>query len=909
MKKKLLSGLLSMLLAFPSALAIGDGAGVTLRFSAKAPASSGSETLDENAVLQIKSVLEKRLGSIDCDDSKVVVDAENNSVSVTLHENKDGIEDYLSAPGILTVIDCDGKEYLANADVTTAETSYDGNAAALLLTLTEDGKEKLGEAIDEVYERPEGENFLKVVLDGEELATITDTENLDEPQISLDVSDPEFAAGASGIINAGPLPVKLTSDESEPQDTSAEDDKIPDNEPAGPEDNTESSLYQDIDGHWAENDLSKAVELGLLNGSDGLIRPDNNTTLAEAVTILNRALGAVQIDSVTSLNVPASAWYSSEAGKALHIGLVSNGDSRSFEKQVTRAEAFELIARGFSYDGVANTKALDPYPDAASMTAAQKNASAALVSEGVVKGMTDGTLGAAKPLSRAQFITMILRAAPEFVTDESDSGKIAKGALVRLPSVSLSGESLSKNQVFACDTGHVTLSDMDGSSRIVMKGSDAARLSVEKSSLEVLALDPAGSIEASLDETSDVSTLVVPGRGGGVSFHGSANDLQVTSSGREIKLSGINSNTLTVTGSNNIITLDGNVTDIRVNKGAENNVIEVNGIVQTMTLSGKGTKVSGSGKAGTIDKRALNLSVSLEADSVTEHIDTGLAGIKILPGVPDRVTPGGVLHTQFKITGVTEPKVCRAQWLQDGKPIPGYYNPNFELSEGVYSRHTSTFNFTKDMKTSVTMGFVLAYENTTTGETETLKSEVTVPIENYSDDWYYQRDVNRVLKLVSSVYRGNYTTAYARDNDYTSVEKETWINAKGYSSSTQYLCWINRAYQHVNVFQGSKGKWKLIKSFIVGTGASGTPTPTGMTTVSYKSKYGWTTGSYTVRPVIGFYPGSGYAFHSRLCYPGTTTEYDYSSGYPVSHGCVRMLRNDIDWMYNNIPVGTRVVIY
>ena len=104
-----------------------------------------------------------------------------------------------------------------------------------------------------------------------------------------------------------------------------------------------------------------------------------------------------------------------------------------------------------------------------------------------------------------------------------------------------------------------------------------------------------------------------------------------------------------------------------------------------------------------------------------------------------------------------------------------------------------------------------------------------------------------MLNLVSSTYRGNYTTSYAVNNDYSTLEKEIWINAKGYSSKTQYLIWVNRAYPHANVFQGSKGNWKLIKSFLVGIGAPSTPTPTGLTTISYKSAGGWTTSTYTVR--------------------------------------------------------------
>ena len=213
------------------------------------------------------------------------------------------------------------------------------------------------------------------------------------------------------------------------------------------------------------------------------------------------------------------------------------------------------------------------------------------------------------------------------------------------------------------------------------------------------------------------------------------------------------------------------------------------------------------------------------------------------------------------------------------------------------------------MKTSVTTGLKLTYVNPSTGETEEIYAEKTVPIENYSDEWYQQRDVNRVLNLVSSTYRGNYTTSYAVKNDYKAYEKETWVNAKGYSSNSNYLVWINRAYQHVNVFTGSKGSWKLTKSFVVGTGAPGTETPVGVTKVTYKLKAGWTTSTYTVRPVVGFYPDTGYAFHSPLCTPKTDKEYDFSSGYPVSHGCVRMQKSDINWIYDNVPIGSTVVIF
>ena len=45
----------------------------------------------------------------------------------------------------------------------------------------------------------------------------------------------------------------------------------------------------------------------------------------------------------------------------------------------------------------------------------------------------------------------------------------------------------------------------------------------------------------------------------------------------------------------------------------------------------------------------------------------------------------------------------------------------------------------------------------------------------------------------------------------------------------------------------------------------------------------------------------GYYFHG--------TDNPSSIGSAASHGCIRMYRDDILWMYRNVPVGTAVYIY
>lgn len=897
MKKRVLSGLLAVMMLLSTAFAAGEGAvaaeedpsaGTVLTFTA-------ADQMTDDAAEQVRTVLEHRLDQLNLAGASVSFPDDRQTVLVTLPAgtDTDGVAEFLAWENELAFTDADGKVWLTGADVSESSLGFaDDQTPYIQVSFTEEGEETFTEALDTASE-------LTVTMDGEEIAQVTADNAGENGGCTLTGSFTEDEARLFvARIAARTLPVALT-----PVSSTEEQPAEPE-QPATP-------AFPDIAGHWAEDALNRAVSLGLLNGVDGKMLPDNAVKRSEAIVILNRALGADVADNTSGLTgTPQNAWYVNDLGKAIHLGLIDANDSRNFDTASTRAEAFELLARAFAYDRAeAAEDELSVFTDTNNMTDAQRHAAAALVAAGIVNGETATTLNPQGQLTRAQFVTMLLRIIGTFPADTAETAQPG-GTLVTAAEAALTDTQSNSDYIFACDTTAIKIDGATLGGRVVLKGGEAAELTAENnSSIAVLAADPAGTADITLDDDSSVVTLVIAGTGGAVSFDGAATNIEITASGRTIDLSGMEADTLTVTGSGNTIVVDDSIKAVAVNGGAKNNTLTLNTSVDTLLVAGVGTRVDGSGKADTVDIRAINCEVSIDSNSTTENIDKGLDGVSIQIGVPEKVLPGGSLLTQVSFTGVTEDKICSAQWYQDGEPIANYGNDHFELTAGKVSNHTTYFTFTKDMKTSVTMGFKLTYDNPSTGETEEVYAEKTVPIENYSDEWYYERDVNRVLNLVSSTYAGNYTTAYAVNGDYSQTEKEIWINAKGYSSNTQYLLWINRAYQHVNVFQGSKGNWKMIKSFLVGTGAAGTPTPTGLTTVSYKSAGGWTTGTYTVRPVVGFYPGTGYAFHSRLCYPGTDTEYDFSAGYPVSHGCVRMYKSDIQWIYNNIPVGTAVVIF
>lgn len=130
--------------------------------------------------------------------------------------------------------------------------------------------------------------------------------------------------------------------------------------------------------------------------------------------------------------------------------------------------------------------------------------------------------------------------------------------------------------------------------------------------------------------------------------------------------------------------------------------------------------------------------------------------------------------------------------------------------------------------------------------------------------------------------------------------------AAGYASSTPYLILVNCGRHLVNVYYGSQNNWKRAQSYACGNGAAATPTVHGVFTVGIKQpSFGH---GYTCWYATQIY--GNYLFHSVLYYPGSQTSImDGRLGVAVSHGCVRLAIENAKWIYDNIPRGTKVVVY
>lgn len=284
-----------------------------------------------------------------------------------------------------------------------------------------------------------------------------------------------------------------------------------------------------------------------------------------------------------------------------------------------------------------------------------------------------------------------------------------------------------------------------------------------------------------------------------------------------------------------------------------------------------------------------------------------LGAVNINISVTDAAA-GGSVTAKASFSGIPAGTVFDAQWYLDGSPVSRYSAAGKTFTDASVSNFMHTPKYSLHMQLYHRMGLELVYKNG--NQTVHIYNEKTANVTNYPQSHYITLAdgvaVTQIFDTVRGSYQGNYKSSY--NPDYVDATKEAFVNGKGYSSSTQYLVWANLATQKVNVFKGSKGKWQLVKAFRMASGARSTPTPQGVTYVTYKQT-AWKTDSYVCKPIVRFYPGTGYAFHSVLYKADESGIKDGSIGFPVSHGCLRMNPSSIQWLYNNVPVKTTVVIY
>jgi len=663
-------------------------------------------------------------------------------------------------------------------------------------------------------------------------------------------------------------------------------------------------LYTDIAGHWAEETLKKAVIDGILSGTQNQLNPNGNITTIQALAIFCRILGAEMQADISGSALSDTAWYYEYASKSLHLGLIKSVDITGFNSVLSRQDAFSLIAKAFAITEAApDLTVLEQFSDHIHVSAANRPAVATLVSRELIAG-SEGNLNPNRNTSRAEFVTMIYRIISDIAKPSDLSGDYSYGVLVR-GSAEINGNNFTRGVWFDCGAADINLSRTNADEVVIRSHSlSSLRFGANAKITRLVLAAQAGDISISPTRTDIIDTLIVAEGGGQITAR-NIDTIEITGDKRNITVHG-NVKNIIISGRDNTVLIPSGITvdSVVIAKNANDNTLLINGTVNELETMGLRGTIEGDGRVRALTLALAYTQVNIRYDILNDAIDHGLTDAGIRIDMPERLPVATRLNASAIIEDALPGKECDIIWLMNGNTVS-----QGKLTTGENTPvFTHNFTYSFNMATSALIKVIVRYE-TAHGEQQELSAEKTIILENYNKQHWTKEEAPRVLRAVTNEYKGDFTLEWAQANDYTDFDKEVWVNAKGYSSESKYLVWINITYQRVNIFEGSTGNWDLTKTFIVATGSPRNPTRKGVTTVTAKQRAGWTTSTYTVRPVVRFFPGSGYAFHSRLYKPRTDVLNDDRIGYPVSLGCIRMYDEDIWYIFNNIPEGSTVVVH
>lgn len=164
----------------------------------------------------------------------------------------------------------------------------------------------------------------------------------------------------------------------------------------------------DIQGHWAEENITRWVEAGKLGGyEDGTFRPDNNITRAEFANILANLLSQpAETPESPFSDVKEGDWYYSAVTKLLAYGAVSEDETFRPSQNITRQDAMTMAGRAFCITS-ANDEVLDKFSDGDQVAAYAQASVAGFVEKGYLGGYPDGTLRPLANITRAESVKLL----------------------------------------------------------------------------------------------------------------------------------------------------------------------------------------------------------------------------------------------------------------------------------------------------------------------------------------------------------------------------------------------------------------------------------------------------------------------------------------------------------------------
>lgn len=391
------------------------------------------------------------------------------------------------------------------------------------------------------------------------------------------------------------------------------------------------TTFSDIPNDWSKEALESAVSNGLLTGYNGELMPKDNLTRAQMATIINRSFGATGKSSLAGFSdVESSAWYFEDMAKAIQMKtFVGNGDKLNPDNDISREEAFVVLARAFKLSGAAEG-ALNKFSDKALVSQWAKDGVASLTLAGYVSG-SNGLLNPKNNITRAEFAQIMYNLLKNYINIPGTYSKVKDGnVIISVPDVTIKDTTVKGDLIIGDGVGEgdVTLDNVNVTGRMVVRGGGVnSIIIIGNSKVDKLVISKVnGNVRVIADDTSKVEVIYIDDGKDDVIVEGNIGSIEVSVSDVQIIIqnSSVENLTLTVPDTNVSITKGTTVNTLSIPKESKNTNVSVAGTVTTITTEAADSKISVSGTVTnvTVGKSAKGASITANIGATITNVKT-----------------------------------------------------------------------------------------------------------------------------------------------------------------------------------------------------------------------------------------------------------------------------------------------
>lgn len=345
------------------------------------------------------------------------------------------------------------------------------------------------------------------------------------------------------------------------------------------------SAYSDTANHWAESQIEKWSDLGILKGYKGKFRPDAPITRGEMAVIIDRIMH-YQTASANTFSDLEQAFYTDAVLKASAAGVMLGYAGKVRPKDnITREEAVTMLSRAL---GITESMKSTVFTDANSISAYAKGFVNAMSERGFVVGY-NGKFYPQAPITRAEVVKILDNAVTGFYSAAGEYSQNASGVvIVSAPDVTLKNMTVTGDLIISegVGGGDVTLDNVTVTGNTIVRGGGADSIHITGSS----------NISAIIIEKTDDGKVRV-----------------VTADGVVIPAVVIND------GKDDII-LDGSFTSVTVNTDVSV-IIAENTVVATLTLNSAAAVTNN----GTVTTAVVNANGVILSGNAPQTVIVGFA--------------------------------------------------------------------------------------------------------------------------------------------------------------------------------------------------------------------------------------------------------------------------------------------